>query len=71
MKRINEEKLVVTGPGSLLCKKIIHVKSRRTGGKWKDSLTRCLEKVEALKFSSVSLPTLGTGKVWTAKVQVI
>jgi len=58
---IEADKLVVTKSGSLLCKRVIHIKSRSFPDHWKDGIRRCLEKVEELGFSSVSFPALGTG----------
>jgi len=54
--------MVVTGPGKLLCKNIIHIRARGTIAHWVEAIFKCLKKVEELGHNSVAFPALGTGK---------
>ncbi|XP_052234938.1 protein mono-ADP-ribosyltransferase PARP14-like isoform X2 [Dreissena polymorpha] len=60
-KRIQTEGIVVTGPGKLMCQKIIHLKARNSASGWSEALLKGLREVDNLGLSSVALPALGTG----------
>lgn len=55
------EDLVVTGPGKLLCQKIIHVRARNRLTGWTKTIQKCLMVTESLGLSSIAFPALGTG----------
>lgn len=54
--------LVVTSPGRLLCKNIIHVRARNSLDGWAESIKKCLKETERLGLNSVAFPALGTGE---------
>lgn len=54
--------IIVTGPGRLMCKNIIHMKARNSERAWHESIVKCLQCVEELGHNSVSFPAVGTGE---------
>ena len=51
----------MTGPGKLMCQKIIHLKARSSASGWSEALLKGLREVDNLGLNSVALPALGTG----------
>ncbi|XP_052803959.1 protein mono-ADP-ribosyltransferase PARP14-like [Mya arenaria] len=61
-KQAQENKIVTTGPGRLLCKKIIHLVAGENIQQWRKCVKRCLQTAEAENLPTVSFPAIGTGR---------
>ena len=63
VQRMKENGFIVTGPGNMMCGRILHIKARSKLSSWEETVKVCLKTVEDKGASSVSFPALGTGKV--------
>ncbi|XP_052804371.1 protein mono-ADP-ribosyltransferase PARP14-like [Mya arenaria] len=61
-KQARENKVVATGPGRLLCKKILHLVAGENIQQWRKCVKRCLQTAEAENLPIVAFPAIGTGK---------
>ncbi|XP_052798275.1 protein mono-ADP-ribosyltransferase PARP14-like isoform X2 [Mya arenaria] len=61
-KQAQENKIVTTGPGRLLCKKILHLVAGKNIDQWRKCVKRCLRTAEAENLPTVSFPAIGTGQ---------
>ncbi|XP_052804374.1 uncharacterized protein LOC128234271 isoform X2 [Mya arenaria] len=57
-----ENKIVTTGPGRLLCKKILHLVAGENIQQWRKCVKRCLQTAEAENLPIVAFPAIGTGR---------
>ena len=53
---------IVTGPGKMMCGRILHIKARSKASKWEETVKTCLKTVEDKGGNSISFLALGTGK---------
>ncbi|WAR04730.1 PAR14-like protein [Mya arenaria] len=61
-KQAQLNKIVTTGPGRLLCKKILHMVAGESIQQWRKCIKRCLRTAEAENLPIVSFPAIGTGQ---------
>ncbi|WAR28459.1 PAR14-like protein [Mya arenaria] len=61
-KQAQENKIVTTGPGRMLCKRIIHLVAGENKQQWEKKVKRCLRTAEAENLPIVSFPAIGTGR---------
>ncbi|XP_059895724.1 poly(ADP-ribose) polymerase family member 14-related sequence 1 isoform X1 [Gadus macrocephalus] len=54
--------MILTTPGNLMCKKILHLAGRSNPQDIKDTMKDALVLVEQNQYTSISFPALGTGK---------
>ncbi|XP_030198904.1 protein mono-ADP-ribosyltransferase PARP14-like isoform X1 [Gadus morhua] len=54
--------MILTTPGNLMCKKILHLPGRRNPQDIQDTMKAALVLVEQNQYTSISFPALGTGQ---------
>ena len=62
LERMKTNGYIVTGPGNMLCGRILHTKARSRSSNWAETVIKCLKETEQKGASSISFPALGTGK---------
>jgi poly [ADP-ribose] polymerase 10/14/15 len=54
--------IAITGAGKLPCKNIIHLVAKNDIKEWKTIVNLCFAMAEKLKFTSLAMPPVGTGR---------
>ena len=67
--KLRRDGIVMSGPGKLLCRHILHIKMKGSIDGWRNMIFACLQQAESLGATSIAFPVLGTGELYSDAIQ--